>query len=173
MIRTEVTFMKRNYYSIEFKEQALSKAKERGEQTLQSVADKLSLTLGTLKSWLKEDAKKQGTSATIKLPVDQIASTWNAAQRLQALHESFNLHDQALFAWCREKGLFEHQLRQWHSEFCQVGKSSSSVATELRLVKQKNDKLEIELRRKDKALAEAAALLVLQKKFQALWAVEA
>jgi len=39
----------------------------------------------------------------------------------------------------------------------------------LRQAKQKNDQLERQLRRKDKALAEAAALLVLQKKFQALW----
>ena len=36
----------------------------------------------------------------------------------------------------------------------------------------KNDLLERQMRRKDKALAEAAALLVLQKKFQALWADE-
>lgn len=173
MIRTKVTFMKRNHYSIEFKEHALSKARERGQQTLQSVADTLNLTLGTLKNWLKEDAKKQDIGATAKLPIDQVPSAWSAAQRLQALQESYPLHDQALFAWCREKGLFEHQLRQWRSEFCQVGKSSSSVDAELRLAKQKNDKLETELRRKDKALAEAAALLVLQKKFQALWAVEA
>ena len=44
--------------------------------------------------------------------------------------------------------------------------------TALRQAKQKNEQLERELRRKDKALAEAAALLVLQKKFQSLWEVE-
>jgi hypothetical protein len=42
----------------------------------------------------------------------------------------------------------------------------------LRELQTKNDHLESQLRRKDKALAEAAALLVLQKKFQALWADE-
>ena len=44
--------------------------------------------------------------------------------------------------------------------------------TALRHARQKNEQLERELRRKDKALAEAAALLVLQKKFQAMWEAE-
>ncbi len=173
MIRTKATFMKRSHYSVEFKEQALSKARERGGQSLQETADMLNLNLGTLKGWLKEDGKKQALLGTTRLPVEQAASNWSAPQRLQALHESYNLHDQALFAWCREKGLFEHQLRQWHGEFCQVGKTSTPADAALRQVKQKNNQLESELRRKDKALAETAALLVLQKKFQTLWEVEA
>jgi transposase len=43
----------------------------------------------------------------------------------------------------------------------------------LRQSKQNGEQLEKELRRKDKALAETAALLVLQKKFRTLWEVEA
>lgn len=42
----------------------------------------------------------------------------------------------------------------------------------LKTLKSENDELKAELRRKDKALAEAAALLVLQKKFRALWDTE-
>ena len=164
--------MKRRNYSAEFKDQALSKARERGDKTLQDIAGKLNVSLGTLKNWLKEDDKKQALMGTVRLPVDQVANNWNAPQRLQALFESYALRDQALHAWCREKGLFEHQLVQWRSEFCQVAKTASAGDAELRQAKQKNDKLERELRKKDKALAEAAVLLVLQKKFQALWEVE-
>jgi hypothetical protein len=36
---------------------------------------------------------------------------------LAALNESHGLQNQEQYAWCREKGLFEHQLRQWHQEF--------------------------------------------------------
>ena len=158
--------MKRKNYPAEFKEQALSKARERGTKTLQNIADELNVSLGTLKNWLKESAATQGPV----LPANTPSITWSAAQRLTALLESHALKDQTLHAWCREKGLFEHQLRQWQVEFCKIDRPAATPAdAALRQAKQKNDQLERELRRKDKALAEAAALLVLQKKFQAMW----
>ncbi|MCW2311497.1 transposase [Rhodoferax antarcticus] len=158
--------MKRKTYPAEFKEQALSKARQRGAKTLPDIADELNLSLGTLKNWLKESGKAR----SLNLPGEKPAPTWGAAQRLAALNESHSLKDQALHAWCREKGLFEHQLRQWQREFCNADEPAATpVDAALRQAKQKNEQLERELRRKDKALAEAAALLVLQKKFQALW----
>jgi transposase-like protein len=161
--------MKRNIYPAEFKEQALRKAHERGDKTLQAMADELNLSLGTLKNWLKQSGQSHG----LALPTNGPISSWSAEQRLTALNESHGLKDQALHAWCREKGLFEHQLRQWQREFCHPGKAAATPAdAALRQAKQQNEKLERELRRKDKALAEAAALLVLQKKFQALWEAE-
>ncbi len=163
--------MKQQNYSTEFKAQALSKAHTRADKTLQDVATDLNLSLGTLKGWLKQQNKENALRGqNPPLPEQQPAKTWSAAQRLAALNESHALQGQALHAWCREKGLFEHQLRQWHQEFCQTGKAAAApVDAALRQARQKNDQLERELRRKDKALAEAAALLVLQKKFQALW----
>ncbi len=163
--------MKRQNYPTEFKAQALSKAHARGGKTLQEVANELNLSLGTLKGWLQQQNKELALSGlNAPLPEQQPAKTWSAAQRLTALHESHTLQGPALHAWCREKGLFEHQLRQWHQEFCQTGKAATTPAdAALRQARQKSEQLERELRRKDKALAEAAALLVLQKKFQALW----
>lgn len=158
--------MQRKNYSSEFKEQALRKAHERSEKTLPAIADELNLPLGTLKNWLKESSKSGDMSA----PTSGPAANWTAAQRLNALNECHGLKDQALHAWCRERGLFEHQLQQWRVQFCAIDKPVvSALDCALRHAKQKNDQLERELRRKDKALAEAAALLVLQKKFQALW----
>ena len=101
--------MKRKTYPAEFKEQALSKARQRDAKTLPDIADELNLSLGTLKNWLKESGKVQ----SLNLPGEKPAPTWGGAQRLAALNESHSLKDQALHAWCREKGLFEHQLRQW------------------------------------------------------------
>ncbi len=158
--------MQRKSYSAEFKEQALRKVHERGSKTLATIANELNLPLGSLKNWLSESTKSGGTNA----PASGPAVNWTAAQRLSALSESHGLKDQALHAWCRERGLFEHQLQQWRVQFCAVDKPvASALDGALRQAKQKNDQLERELRRKDKALAEAAALLVLQKKFQALW----
>ena len=166
--------MKRQNYSTEFKALALNKAQTRGDQTLQAIASDLNLSLGTLKGWLQQQNKELALSGLhTPLLEQQPTKTWSAEQRLAALIESYGLKDQALHAWCREKGLFEHQLRQWHQEFCKTSKAATTPAdTALRQARHKNEQLERELRRKDKALAEAAALLVLQKKFQALWEAE-
>ena len=80
------------------------------------------------------------------------------------------MSDDALNAWYREHGLFAHQLTEWKAYFCKPSKPSNGreEASEMRALKAENQRLERELTRKDKALAEAAALLVLQKKYRAL-----
>ena len=86
-----------------------------------------------------------------------------------ALNESHLLQGPALYAWCREKGVFEHQLKQWREAFCSTTEPDPRESrAELRELKVKHEQLQRDLRRKDRALAETAALLVLQKKFQAL-----
>ena len=72
-------------------------------------------------------------------------------------------------AWCRARGLFAHHLTSWEAAFCAGAKEATPSARELRALKDELAKLKREVGRKDKALAEAAALLVLQKKFRALW----
>ena len=75
--------------------------------------------------------------------------------------------------WCRERGLFAHHLTSGQIAFCAGGQETASGTREVRTLKDENVKLKRELVRKDKALAEAAALLILQKKFRALWEDEA
>jgi hypothetical protein len=107
---------------------------------------------------------RAGLAHAPTLPEDVAAAQWSPAQRLLALNESHALSGPALHAWCREKGLFEHQLLQWRDAFCCAGQAPAAAsAAEQRLA----NTLQRELRCKDRALAEAAALLVLQKKFQA------
>ena len=69
--------------------------------------------------------------------------------------------------------MFAHHLTGWKDAFCAGGKEAAPAARELRTLKDENQQLKRELLRKEKALAEAAALLILQKKFQALWEDEA
>jgi len=64
----------------------------------------------------------------------------------------------ALAAWCREKGLFEHQLAQWHASFCAMGAAGSEASTrhtpaQLRELHAKQAALQRDLSRKDRALA--------------------
>lgn len=153
-------------HSEAFIEQALVKAYSRGARTIKSVAQDLNINHHTLKYWMKNKAvTKSGVSAAReKRPQD-----WTAEEQLLALHETHGLSGEALQAWCRERGIFAHHLTSWRAAFCTSAKESASGPREVRTLKDENVKLKRELVRKDKALAEAAALLILQKKFRALW----
>ncbi len=156
--------MKKHRYSLAFKEQALLKARQRGERTLEAVAQELNLSLGTLKGWIKRSVGEQG------VVLSGPAADFSPTQRLQALLESYPLSGPALSAWCRQKGLFETQLQQWRDAFCLAAPNlKSPVSQALRDLQNQHLLLQRECRRKEKALAEAAALLVLQKNFRALW----
>jgi len=156
-------------YTEDYKEQALLKVYTRGDRTIRSIADELNINVFTLKNWMKQTAadKKNPSARREKTPQE-----WQADERLAALQESYGLTGEALNAWCRERGVFTHQLEQWKQAFCAAGNLRES-REEVHALKTKNQRLERELNRKEKALAEAAALLVLQKKFQALLGGEA
>jgi transposase-like protein len=158
-------------YPQDVKKAALIKVRDRGSRTLESIAVELHVPLGTLKNWLqlhRLEQSRAGVPHAAPLPEDGSVRSWTAAQRLQALLESYALKDEALAAWCRQKGLFEHQLQAWTQAFCLDVRAADPAQTELRDLRREHTQLQRELQRKDKALAETAALLVLQKKFQAL-----
>jgi hypothetical protein len=113
----------------------------------------------------KENADGEQSSAN-----EREATAWLDGRRsLMALHESHGLSGEKLQSWCRERGLFAHNLASWKAVFCAVGKEAAPSGREVKTLKDENVKLKRELVRKEKALAEAAALLILQKKFRALW----
>ena len=139
----------------------------RGSRTVKAVAEELNINAWTLKNWMKSHQAQLTThsGATSKRPTD-----WSPAERLEILMASHGLDEQRLNALCRERGIFRHHLQQWRAAFEALPSGSSPVsASALKELKETNKALERELKRKDKALAEAAALLVLQKKYQALW----
>ena len=83
------------------------------------------------------------------------------------------MNEAELSEYCRSKGLYPEQVAEWKAS-CMQANASTQEITKANRVQAKQDekrikKLESELRRKDKALAETAALLVLQKKARALW----
>jgi transposase-like protein len=157
--------MMKAVYSKAFVEQALVKAFSRGDRTVVSVANDLSMNYHTLKNWMKRGSvsKSNGLATKEKRPQD-----WSAEEQLLALQESHSLSGDTLTAWCREHGVFAHHLSSWKAAFCADSKAAPGKR-ELRVLKDENDQLKRELVRKEKALAEAAALLILQKKFRALW----
>jgi hypothetical protein len=147
-------------------EQALVKVFSRGSRSVRSVAEDLHVNYHTLKNWMKREAVSKRGVAAIK---ERRPQDWSAEEQLLALHETHGLLGENLNAWCREKGLFTHHLSGWRAAFCAESKGGALGLRESRLFKEEIEQLKREIVRKDKALAEAAALLILQKKFRALW----
>lgn len=165
-------------YSLGFKEQAIEKTLNRGKHvTVREVSKNLGIGCSTLMRWIQESkagqlsGPKEGTEKGVKRPLD-----WCQSERLKAVIESGSLTDKALGSYCRQAGLFPHQLAQWKQELLampsKIKNGDQAEKTENRRLKEENKQLKRELRRKEKALAEAAALLILKKKADALWGLE-
>jgi hypothetical protein len=73
--------------------------------------------------------------------------------------------------YCRSHGIYAHHISQWKLDFLGADSAAEPVPSQLKMRQlfQQNQKLKRDLNHKDKALAETAALLVLQKKMQDLW----
>jgi len=81
-----------------------------------------------------------------------------------------SLNDEQLSSYCRKNGIYPHHVKEWKSDFLSENPVSGSTSRqEQKKLKQDNKRLQKELNRKDRALAETAALLVLSKKCQAIW----
>ena len=152
-------------YSEAFVEQAVVKLLARGDRSVQAVATDLNINYHTAKYWIKRALRSKATPAPTK---ERRPQDWSANEQLVALHETHGLAGDALHAWCREHGLFAHHLVSWRTAFCEANKAVPGTR-ELRNLKDENEQLKRDLLRKEKALSEAAALLILQKKFRALW----
>lgn len=152
-------------YSAAFREEAVRKTLRRGTRTVADMAGELNISVHTLKNWLRSPQMAHlRESAT----GERRAGQWGAAERLQALLETRDFSGEELNAWCRQRGLFAHQLAEWRKTL-EAPATPAADAAQVRGLKEENAALRRDLARKDRALSEAAALLVLQKKYQALW----
>jgi transposase-like protein len=95
---------------------------------------------------------------------------WTAAARLQAVIITAAMDEATRSAWCREQGLYPAELDAWKRDaIAGLGEPRATSAVEARQDRRRVKELERELHRKDKALAETAALLVLSKKLSAVF----
>ena len=100
---------------------------------------------------------------------------WSLEEKLQAMVDVSTLSDKELGAYLRRKGLHEGTLKQWRAQVARALSEQAPRAKKSRAHKEADKrvrKLERELKRKNAALAEAAALLVLKKKVQEIWGDE-
>lgn len=155
-------------HSSQFKETILNKLSQSG-LSVRKFAAQEGINTSTLYSW-----QKQFNTSGLNVSKESSSDKWSSEEKFSAVLETATLSAVELSEYCRMKGLYPEQIKAW-KQACIAG---NAVTKQVKRVKatpeQKSDKnrikeLERELRRKEKALAETAALLVLGKKFDAYW----
>lgn len=97
------------------------------------------------------------------------AEKWSNEARFAVVLETQPMNEAEKAEYCRKKGLYPEQIERWRCA-CIAGMSDKPCESEpLKAARNEIKRLKRKVDRKDKALAESAALLVLSKKFQALW----
>jgi DNA-binding HxlR family transcriptional regulator len=141
-----------------------------GAMSASALSREIGISQGTLSRWLREAGTLGGMSKSKKNPPPQSPRDWPLERKLRVVLEALSLSDKELGAFLRREGLHEAQLEEMRSavELALSGKKkkpSKQSTSEAKRIK----KLEQELSRKEKALAEVTALLVLKKKLEAYY----
>ena len=156
-------------YPAERKEAVLKKLLPPVNKTVAELSREEGISANTLYNW-RDQAKQTG----LPLPGKTTTSEhWSAETKLAVVIETSPLSESELSQYCREKGLYKEQIKQWKSN-CLTGFDLGKQQQKEGIKKTKADQRKIkslkkELRHKEKALAETAALLVLRKKLNAFW----
>ena len=153
-------------YSETFKAQMVQKMLAPGGPSANALAQEVGIHQSTLSRWLRAVKVAGMTKKRLRRPQD-----WTATEKLETVLEAASLSEDALGGFLRRKGLYRTHLEQWRQQMLhglEVKKRRSKSPAKDRQLRE----LEKELRRKDAALAETAALLVLKKKAQAIWGDE-
>ena len=118
-----------------------------GNRTVSELAEETGISAITLYAW-----RKQARAAGAVVPGDgKSPEGWSSQEKFRVVLESAALSESELAEYCRRKGLYVEQVREWR-----VACEQANATAQGR-------------RRYKAALAEAAALLVLRKKAQAIW----
>lgn len=147
------------------KEAILAKMSAPDSKPLSAIAAEEGISIATLYAW-----RKLARASGYPFPEDSPnpSESRSSQEKFNIVLHTASLDESQLSEYCRSNGLYPEQITRWRTA-CSLANDpippSSSGRSKLR-------KLEKELRRKEKALAEAAALLVLSKKAAAIWGEE-
>jgi transposase-like protein len=148
-------------YGERFKQRVVARMLPPESSSAEQLSREVGIGVETLERWRSEVQSRPARERV-----------WTAAARLEAVIATAALDETQKSAWCREKGIYLKDLEQWRASAGTALAQPEEVRAspqETRADKKRIKQLEAELRRKDKALAEAAALLVLSKKLSAIF----
>jgi transposase len=154
------------YYSAEFKGNLVKKMTMPPARSATSLSREEGIPQSTLSRWLGEAVmiwpKGEGMG-------QRRHDQWSAEEKLEALLGYQKLTEEERGKFLREKGLHEADPQRWKAEMLKGMKIEPFVGGKKDPQGKRIAALERELRRKEAALAETAALLVLKKKADLIW----
>ncbi len=153
-------------YSSGFKQGIMRKVLPLESRPVAEVSRETGIAEQTIRNWME-----RARNGTLEPDNGEIApGDRRASEKLKLLIESKSIQPERLGEWHRSKGLHSEHLSLWEHELTNiVADKDDALRTELKETRKKLKDTERELARKDKALAEFAALVALKKKADALW----
>ena len=148
-------------YGQGFKDRAVARLLPPQSASVDEVAREVGVGAQTLQRWLGD---------ALSRPARERA--WTAPARLEAVITTASMDEAARGAWCREHGVYPQQLAQWRDSATQAlaqPEEARASPQQTRHDRRRIKELEREVHRKDRALAETAALLVLSRKLEAVF----
>jgi transposase-like protein len=148
-------------YSREFKAALVTHILTRGDRTMASVCAEAGVPRRTVTKWVQ----RCGTVSAH--PAPRGSMKWTAEAKLKAIVETAGLPEDEFGLYLRREGLYATQIQEWRADVLEHFTARSTLKKDARdeTIRQ----LEREILRKDKALAAASALLILQKKAALIW----
>lgn len=155
-------------YVAEFKENIIARMLPPRSESVKSISKETGISVDTLYTWRIQYRNNQRVAAT---SVSGPPGNHDSEEKLLAIIETASLSETELSEYCRRKGYYPEQIAGWRASVVQGLSAPPNKADREQLQQQSRTikQLHQELNRKEKALAEAAALLVLGKKVAALW----
>lgn len=162
-----------NYYPPEFRAELVRKLTMPRGPTVGELAAKSGVHQTTLSRWLREATtvrrKMADDDKTARAPQARRPEDVSPEDKLRIVREAAALTGTELGAYLRREGVYDADVARWRQEVDTAALAALSGRRQRTSEQKRIRSLEAELRRKEKALAEAAALLVLAKKARALW----
>jgi transposase len=152
-------------YSKEFRAKVVERALARTD-TQEVLAEEFGIGRSTIQNWVRQ---YRALGENPLAGRDKRPQAWTKEERLDALLATHGLSEEELGRWCRQHGVHTHHLVQWRRELIEGGSEQADLNKEARSLREENRGLKKDLRRKEKALAETTALLVLKKKAALIW----
>jgi transposase-like protein len=157
-------------YSNERRKAVVAKLLPPHNRSGHGVAQQERISEPTVYKWRKE-AREQGRC--LPNAGDGGTTAWSSKDKFAAVLETAAMNDAELAEYCRRRGVYPEQLAVWRRDCEQAASLSQQErrqeALESKAQRERIRELERELKRKNAALAETAALLTLSKKARAIW----
>ena len=156
-------------YSKELKDSIIRRMLPPSNEAISKISKEEGISEQTLRNW-RDNARANGIAAPGN---NTLSDKWSTQDKFLIVVETASMSEIELAEYARQKGLYVEQIHAWKDDCMNanggVAQEAARLSKELKATEKEKKILVKELARKEKALAETAALLVLRKKADAIW----